>query len=278
VVALRAGRVAGYLIGATVLPAPTSHEAQTLRPRSARVRFAGHAVRQDETPALYRELYAALAPRWLAAGCFTHYVLVPAADEGALEAWHSLGFGLEVARAVRDTGPVAGPAHVSAVEVHRAGPEDLPAAQALAGALARYHAAPPIFLPYLAETEAAQRDHQRELLADDRVASWLAHQDGRPVGMQVLQPPPSPPDPATPERSVHLHEGFTVAAARGSGVGTALLDRSMAWARAQGYERCTVSWFTANLLAHRFWTGNGFRPLSYRLARTVDDRIAWAVL
>ena len=32
---------------------------------------------------------------------------------------------------------------------------------------------------------------------------------------------------------------------------------------------------TANLAGARFWLGNGFRPLEYRVCRQVDERIAW---
>ena len=274
VVALRGGRTVGYLLGSLVLPAPTAGEALTMRPRSVRSGYAGHAVDPAEDGEVYRALYAAAAPRWLTAGCFAHYVLVPAADRQALDAWFSLGFGQQMARAVRDTGPVAGRAAAAGIEIHRGGPEDIEVVMRLVERLSRYHAEPPIFLPYLPETAAGQRAHHEELLAGPANVYWLAYRGGHAAGMQVFVPPQ--PAMVTPERSIHLHEAYTEAAERGGGVAGALLDHAMAWARQAGYERCTVSWMTTNLLATRFWLRSGFRPLSYRLARFVDERIACA--
>ena len=273
VVALRGGRVAGYLLGSIALPPPTSGLALFLRPRSVRIVTAGHAVDTDGGPDLYRELYAAAAPRWLAAGCFSHYIEVPAADRHALETWFSLGFGQEMARGLRDTGPVPALSVPAGTQIHLAGAEDIEVVMRLARANLRHHAGPPIFSPYFAETAPAMRKQQQELLADPANAHWLAYRDGEAVGMQTYVPPR--PGLTTPERSIHLQHGYTAAFARG-GVGAALLQHAMAWAHDAGHAHCTVNWMTANLLGARFWQRNGFRPLTQRLVRRLDERIAWA--
>ena len=276
VLALEGGRPAGYLLGSLLLPSPLSARALVMRPRSVFIPYAGHAADGEDRAELYRRMYAAAAPRWLAAGCFTHYVHVPAADPDALAAWFSLGFGQDMIRAWRDTGPVAGAAAPAGLEVHQAGPEDIEVVMRLALGLARHHAESPSFYPYLAETEADQRQFNQQALADPATTYWIAHRDGEAAGMQVFGPPSSPSALITPERCIHLHEGYTESGARGGGVGTALLQHAMAWARESGYERCTVGWVTSNLLAARFWQRSGFRPLGYRLCRPIDERIAWA--
>jgi GNAT superfamily N-acetyltransferase len=81
---------------------------------------------------------------------------------------------------------------------------------------------------------------------------------------------------AHPDRCLHIDEAFTESTERGGGVGSRLLDAALAEAREEGYEWCSVSWRTANLEADRFWRGNGFRPVYYRLLREIDPRIAWA--
>ena len=270
VAAFRNGRLVGYLVGTRWLGSPF------LRPRAAWVAYAGHAVTPDEGPETYREVYAALVPRWLAAGCFAQYVTVPAADRQALAAWHSLGFGWEQARGVRDTGPVAQPRPATALEIHQAGAEDIEVVAQLSGRLARYHAGTPIFAPYLPESQAEHRSELAQMLADPERRVLLAYREGRLVGMQTLGPPRPYAAMVTPERCIHLDEAFTEVEARGTGAGTALLGQAMAWARERGYARCTVSWMTANLSGARFWLGAGFRPLQYRLCRVVDERIAWA--
>jgi len=65
-----------------------------------------HAVDQDGARDTYRLMYARLSERWVANGCFKHAVSLPAGDAQVAEAWHSLGFGLNVFDAVRDRSPV----------------------------------------------------------------------------------------------------------------------------------------------------------------------------
>ena len=272
VVALRGGRMAGYLLGSIVLPAPTSGMALFARPRTARIAYAGHAVAPEDGGETYRELYAALAARWLTAGCFAHAIELPASDQAARAAWFSLGFGQEMVRGLRDTGPL--PEARARAEIRQAGSEDINTVIELVRANLRYHAGPPVFAPYLPETEPEQRRHQQELLADRAQPHWLAYRDRTAVAILTFVPPR--PGIATPARTVHLQHGYTVSEERGSGVASALLDHAMGWARDAGYERCTVNWMAANLLGARFWQRSGFRPISYMLSRQVDERIAWA--
>ena len=73
VVARRGGRLTGYLVGAPLLAAPGGIAARYVLPRSVWVDQAGHATEPPGDGEVYRAMYAALAPRWLAAGCFAHY-------------------------------------------------------------------------------------------------------------------------------------------------------------------------------------------------------------
>lgn len=276
VAALLGGRMAGYLLAEIVLTGPTSFEALTLYPRAARAHLMGHAVGAGNGGEIYREMYAALAPRWLAAGCFTHYVQVPAFDQEAVDAWFSLGFGLQSVRGVCGTEPVERAAALAGITIRRAGRDDIDAVAELSEGLSRYHAGSPLFLPYLPEAQVSARDHHHEALASPEHTYWLAFRDGRAVAMQTFGPPSSASRLVTPERCIHLENGYTTPEARGTGAGTALLDRALAWAREAGYVHCTVSWMSANLLAARFWRRSGFRPIAYRLLRVVDERIAWA--
>ena len=62
----------------------------------------------------------------------------------------------------------------------------------------------------------------------------------------------------------HLSVLAVTAAAEGQGVGSALLDRSEAWARERGSDRLTLSALVTNSRAHKF--GNRFgRTLYVRL-------------
>jgi len=276
VVAEQGDTLMGFLIGAISLPPPTAWYAAFLPPRAGRIGYDGYAAAGQDGYDLYRRLYAALAPFFLDYGVYAHFIEINAQDEVAEEAWFSLGFGQTMTLAVRDTTPVdADAATTSGLEIHEANTEDIDVVMKLNDDLARHHNASPIFLPYLPETFANAREYQLELLSDPANAHWVAYQDGRPVGMQTFHEQ-NFEEMAQPERTVYLFQGVTDPEARGSGVGTALLARSMAWARAAGYERCTLHFLSANIAGARFWLNNGFVPLKTGMARWVDERIAWA--
>ncbi len=89
-VAVRDGRVVGYLLGA---PKPS----RTWGP-NVWVEAAGHAVEEAED---VRDLYAAAATRWVDEGRTAHYALVPAHDDALVGAWFRLAFGHQHTHAVR---------------------------------------------------------------------------------------------------------------------------------------------------------------------------------
>ena len=269
VMALRGGDVTGYLVGRPRLGEPF------LRARAGWIDYAGHAVGPDADGETYRAMYAALAARFLAAGCVSHYITVPATDREALRVWFSLGFGVEHTRAVRDTAPLASRT-APGIALTQAGDEDVKPVTRMAARLALYHTGSPIFLPCIEEDEAESRRQLAELLQDRDHRCLLASRDGESLAMLLLAPPVPSAVMVTPPRCVHIDEAFAEAEVRGQGVGAALLDDALTVAREDGFERCTVSWMSANLSGARFWQGNGFRPLLHRLVREVDARATWA--
>jgi GNAT superfamily N-acetyltransferase len=275
VLATRGGTACGFLLGSVVLPPPDAFWAAIMAPRSVEMPYAGYAAAETD-PEIYREMYAALAPAWLRAGCFAHYIEVHADDPTARDAWYSLGFGRHLTLALRDTSPVDDARTDGApLAFHAMSTEDIETVMELGLALWRHHGGSPIFMPQLPESVAPMRAYQMDLLANDANRFWVAYQDGRPVGMQTfhLQTHAAM---ARPEPGIYLFEGFTRAEGRGGGVGTALLRHSMAWARDAGFEHCTLHYFSANISGARFWRRNGFRPVVERLCRRLDERIAWA--
>jgi GNAT superfamily N-acetyltransferase len=276
VVALQGGRLAGFLLGSIVLPPPSAFWAGILAPRSVEMPYAGYAAVEEEAIEIYREMYAALAGDWSRAGCFSHFIEVQAGDRAALTAWFSLGFGQYLTLAARDTEPVPsrdGPQ--PGVEIRRVGVEEIDVIMRLSEGLWRHHSMSPMFAPVLPEALPELRSYQQGLLAGAENAFWVAYQSGRPVAMQTFHQQ-THAEIARPDGGVYLFEGYSEPDSRGSGAGTALLRRTMDWARSAGYDACTLHYFAANLSGARFWRRSGFRPLTHRLVRRIDERIAWA--
>jgi GNAT superfamily N-acetyltransferase len=263
VAALRRSRLVGFLLGFVI---PVFRGKRTVfSPEWA------NAAELADSRRIYEEMYALLSDRWIANGCFTHLVSSLAHDGAAMDGWSWLGFGLIAVDAVRALEPAQGP--VADVEVRRARLAEIESALAMGEALERHMAAAPTFLAY---TEKDDRAFHEGWLADQANALWLAYDGGRAVACLGQGPANSEAcDIIQDEKTTSIVRAFTGESVRGQGIATALLNRSLEWARSQGYERCAVDFEPMNLLAARFWMRH-FEPICYTLVRHVDERISWA--
>jgi hypothetical protein len=218
VAAIEDGRLLGYLIGDVSI--------DTLRGRTAWIRLAGHALHQEVDADLYRDLYAAAAPAWLARGCFDHYAMLPAADEAGLAAWFALSFGQEQAHALRDLSLAAYDADIAPGDVifRRASPGDRTALSNLSSLIARHQAQAPTWAVTLPEDVSALREGYAGLVDDPTTVVWLALRENEPVGFQAyFATQPTDGDLLTPADCVELKVAATRPEERGRGIGRAIL-------------------------------------------------------
>ena len=277
VVALRGGKMAGFLCGAPVLHPAEYLFTGFMQPRSADIPPAGFAVAADAPLDLLRRLYGEMAVPWVARGLNTHYASAPAHTEWN-EGWADLEFGRLVALGVRATARATTAVSAPAGITFRLGtPADTEAVQAEIVPFFRSFASAPQFLPFMEEAIPAQRQFAADLLADNACATWLAvDAAGSLLAFVVTVGPDSPhwsQSPLqTPEKSVYLQNAYTVPDARGAGLGATLVAHALARANDTGFGFCLVDWVTASRAAI-FWQRQGFRPLTYWLRRTVDARL-----
>jgi GNAT superfamily N-acetyltransferase len=249
--AVREGARVGRLVAALVV--------NDVRGRHAWAALEDHGLEPGENPDLYRDLYAAAGPEWVAANCLDHYVVVPAERE-VLDAWYSLSFAQQQVHGELALGPGARP-EPEGFTVRRGGPADLDAAMALAYTIFDHQARGPTWAGAPAPPEDEARASYAEYLATPGVAYFLAERDGEPLGHLALE--------RESDSRVYLDIAATVSDARGLGVGTALTDLGLAWAYEERFRTCATDWRAANLLSARFWTRRGFRPTAYRLHRSI---------
>lgn len=272
IVAISGGQLVGYILGARLTPSPASLDMAFYRPRSIFIKYPWHAVAPGCSE-VYREMYLALSRQWVSEGFFAHYVLIPASDKTSREVWGYMGFGIDMARGLRDTFPPPAPLPRTR-DIRKATPADATILMGLLEGLGRFHAASPIYMPFLQEAHLSQQARVDALLHDPRCICFLAFDGDLPLGLQVYQPPSE--GIIAPEDTISLHQAYTVETGRGEGIGTSLLTRGLIWAIEKAYRTCAVSWVTANFAAHRFWLKRGFKPYRYRFSRMIDERIAWA--
>ena len=259
---LRDGRLVGYLLGAP------DDEARWGGP-NVWVVPAGHAATEPE---LVRDLYAIAAERWVEDGLTRHYVLVPAADDGLLDAWYRLGFGQQHAASVLEVPDEPWPAGV-----REARESDLDAVMELSPLVREHHTRAPVFSANRRADDPAEiRASIADDIASDEVGTLVAEVDGRLVGGFVVAPVELAGDEVDafgglgrPEGASYLAWAATIPEARGSGAGVALTKAAFAWARRAGYETMVTDWRVTNLLSSRFWPARGFRTTFLRLYRSI---------
>jgi GNAT superfamily N-acetyltransferase len=260
VAAIQGGRLVGFL-GAFLIP-------EFRGKRSALSPEWGNAAAPEDSKRIYEEMYVHVSEHWVAHECPTHLMVMLAHDRDSIEAWHWLGFGPCSTDAVRDLNPAQG---VSAdIEIRRAQVEDAEAVMAFDLALHRHLAAAPTFL-------AQDEDHDlagiQKWLQDPSSAVWLAYEGSKAMALLgQMSANPDACDIIVDEGTTSINSAFTLEAARGQGVATALLNQALAWGREQGYERCAVDFEPMNILAARFWTRH-FQPVCYSMMRFVGEPV-----
>jgi ribosomal protein S18 acetylase RimI-like enzyme len=255
-VALRDGSVVGYVIGRV-------EKYGNAGANWILVDLAGHAVAEPE---LVRDLYAAAAEMWVAAGITRHGVFVPSSDTALVDAWFRLAFGAQAALAVRETSP--GPSVEAPVEIRAGVPADLDSAAGFDRLLYEHQLGPPSFSGSTLPTDEFFRDDWSDTWDDPQFVHFVAERAGRVVGHVLLYERP-PGDLRVPERSIDLAHAATNPDVRGSGIGLALTAHVLRWAHANGYRAMTTDWRMVNLLSSRFWPRRGFRPTFLRLYRSI---------
>ncbi len=228
-----------------------------------RIGIAGHAIEGDRER--IRDLYAAAAQRWVDEGHTMQVVFVPAHDAELVDAWFRLGFGGSAVLGMRETG--AGEPFDAGVEIRPGTPADFTDAARLQRELSASLLEAPSFsdvpLQSLEEIEAEWREEENQ----DKYELFVAEREGRIVGHTLLYR--RAPDLRVPPGGIDLAQGSTEPAARGTGVGRALTEHVLRWARENGHPVMTTDWRITNLWASRFWPRRGFRFAFLRLYRSI---------
>lgn len=259
--AFRHGRLVGYLVAA-----PRDVEVWG---ENVWIEPAGHAVAEAED---VRDLYAAAAARWFEEERRRHYALVPATDAELVDAWFRLGFGHQQAHGLREV-----PAHVDVrvpdgFEIREPREEDIEALLAVDIALPAHQRRSPVFSDRPLPTDEAVRLEWRSTLAGDEERVLIGCLDGRPVACWSVCAAELSSHHcrlAQPERACYLAFASTLPEIRGSGIGVALTDASLAAAAEEGFTAMVTDWRVTNLLASRFWPKRGFRTAFLRLYRSI---------
>jgi ribosomal protein S18 acetylase RimI-like enzyme len=259
--AFRDRRLVGYLVGS-----PREVEVWG---DNVWIEAAGHTAEEAEDA---RELYGVAAARWLEEGRRRHYALVPATDPELVDAWFRLGFGQQQAHGLREV-----PARVDVrvpdgFEIREPREEDIESLLPVDLALPAHQRSSPVFSERPLPTVEELRSEWRSTLAGEEEKVLIGCLGGRPLAcwsVCAAELSTQHRGLARPERACYLAFAATLPEARGSGIGVALTEASLAAAAEEGYRAMVTDWRVTNLLASRFWPRRGFRTAFFRLYRSI---------
>jgi len=266
---LREGALAGFLLGLEI--------PDFMGQRAIYSPEWANAALLDESWPIYEALYTQWSAYWVAQGCTTHLVSVLASDWDAVDSWQWLGFGMAVVDGVRALSPLPD-GYQGAFQVRQVlpdakgdfSPKDLALVKQYDQGLLDHLLAAPCFWPH--DVEEASSFSGDAWLSSPGNALWLAYQGEQPLGYLGITP--SSQDACTIIRdpgTASIVKAYTLPEARGMGVGAALLNHALMWAKDQGYKRCSVDYEAANPPARRFWE-RWFDPVVVSLMRVVVVR------
>jgi ribosomal protein S18 acetylase RimI-like enzyme len=261
-VALRGGRVVGYLLG--------RRRAEETWGANVWVEAAGHAVEQAVD---VRDLYGAAAQRWVDEGRTRHHVLAPAHDTALLDAWWRLSFGQQHAHGIREVEPDAAPALApEGFEIRGPRQEELEDLIDLDLVLPDHQRLSPVFGSPRSYTREDSRQEWLDTFAEADETILIGAHEGRPVACFAFVDAAQSREHrglAAPDRAFHLGFAVTLPEFRGSGIGRALTAAGFAHAADAGYPTMITDWRVTNLSASRFWPARGFRASFLRLYRSI---------
>ncbi len=248
------GRLSGHLV-ANVLDDPVHGRGAWVGPDG--VSF--------DLPEDLEALYAHAGQHWIERGALDHFVWV--LDEPLRVApWLELAFSRMHQRGVADLSSVTPTPLPRGLSLRRATGDDLEAVVGLSRALDLAQAAGPSFSRLDTSDE---REELREALDDPDVTTYLIVADDQPIGQCLAFA--LDPRRGTHPGTVHLSAVSVAEAWRDRGVGTALVSKVLAEARAEGYRWAETNWRVAHRGAARFWPRQGFVPTWVRLHRRIGS-------
>jgi GNAT superfamily N-acetyltransferase len=238
--------------------------------RSALLLAEGFAVDPDlaDPTGVLGAAFADLAAPLIAGGVRRYYLLHTALPRLS-EALSDLGFGRRGAYGIQPAVPRRGS---SPVAVRIAGAGDLETIARLALVELQHRSAPPQFAPRQ-DRPVTDLIAEHRALFEGGAVHLLATIDGQDVGLLTIELT-SPVPRLCPDGQPFIGPTATLPAARGNGVGHALVDAVLTWAYDHGYHWVSVDFDTANLLSRPFWLQAGFRPAGYGVLRLIDGRPA----
>jgi hypothetical protein len=244
--------------------------------RHAWIPYEGIAIREGQSSELIRYLYAKASILWLEQGCFSHFCLVPIANQVYYDAFIKLSFSIEQVHAVMNIEEYKPFENVADVDIRLANKMDSEIMGKMSSIISTFQNSAPVFIPALPEVLERINKGFKGLVEEDDVIVLIAEKGMKELGFQAYEI--ITPNLMAPDTGIELGTAGTYHSQMGSGIGKNLMNEGCRIIKEKGYDSITIDWRITNLASSTFWPKCGFKPIAYRMSRYIDSNYAWANL
>jgi len=251
------------LIGYMVTGSMFSYKNQN----AAMITEYGHSTIQENQPELYKLMYMRLSDKWIQQNIHLHIIGHFAHDEVLTGILFRLGFGAIISEKLRDLSPITSDPNI-VIQV-----EKNPLTIAKLEQELRYYArSAPIFIIKNTDLEAIVSDLTDQVKNGD--AFLVSYANDVPVGYFCIGPSTQNGEGFLLQdtNTAQVKSAVITSSYRRKGIGTALLNEAVTWARNNRFDRLFVEHETANYSGGKFWE-KYFTPYLYYSIRYIDNSI-----
>jgi GNAT superfamily N-acetyltransferase len=259
VAAFSNNRLIGYML--------TGNSFHFKNQNAAMVPEYGHSVIHENRQELYKLMYMRLSSRWIQQNIHLHIVGHFTHDKVLTDTLFQLGFGAIISEKLRDLSPVVSdPNIVIQVEMN---PQKI---TELEQELRCYARTAPIFIDKNTDPEVIKSDLTNQMKNGDMFL--VCYVNDIPVGYFCIGTSTKNGEGFLLQdtNTAQVKSAFITSSFRRKGIGTALLNEAVTWARNNGFDRLFVEHETANYSGSKFWE-KYFTSYLYFAIRYINNAI-----
>lgn len=235
--------------------------------KAAMVPEYGHSAIEEDRHELYRLMYMRLSSRWIQQKIHLHIFGHFAHDTELNDILFQLGFGAILSEKLRNLSPITSdPNVIIMVDAHSETLVELELEHR------EYYLKAPIFIKKNINPDAIIADLENHLKNGDAILVY--YENDVPVGYFCIGTSKKNGEGFLLQNTntAQVKSAFVTSSFRGKGVGTALLNEAVTWARDKGFDRLFVEHETANYFGGKFWEKH-FASYLYFSIRYIDNKI-----
>lgn len=236
--------------------------------KSIEVPYEGIAVLSAYSMNLIRELYAKISVLWKRNGFLKHKICVPLGQEEYLKAFMQLSFSIDQVYAglkISDYQPFGIETDVNIRLIEQDDKKNL---GEMSSIILDDYCESPTYLTITKEMRQRTKLAFENLINEDDIIMFIAEKNKETLAFQEYEF--VKPSLMIPNSSIELCTAGTFPSYKNMGIGKTLMDYSVDYLKALGYEFIITDWKATSISASIFWPKCGFKPIAYRMSRVIE--------